>query len=146
MSKPTFASSDTRGIVMLDALIAIVIFSIGILGMVHLLSAAVGLTGAAKYRTDAAMLADQVIAQMWASDTSIGGSLGTNFSSPSGSAYKAWASGVTTLTSYSGLPGAKGTPPKIVVDGNNNVTVTIYWQSPEDTTLHSYVASTQIQP
>ena len=77
---------------MIDALIAIVIFSIGILGMVTLQSAAVNMASSAKYRTDAAMLADQVVAQMWASNNATAGVLATQINSPNGTAYKAWAS------------------------------------------------------
>ncbi|WP_050997930.1 type IV pilus modification PilV family protein [Dyella japonica] len=146
MNRRPRSCRKNRGIVMMDALVAIVIFSIGILGLMHLLSAAVGLTGAAKYRTDAAMLADQVIAQMWTYSNAPSGTIATNFNSPDGAAYKTWAANVTTLTANSGLPGAKGNVPTIVVDGNNNVTVTIKWQSPDDNILHTYVASTQIQP
>ena len=48
-----------------------------------------------------------------------------------------------------GLPGAAANPPTVVVDGNNQVTVTIYWKPPSDPAdqaPHQYVAQTQIQP
>jgi len=139
-----------RGIVMIDALVAVVIFSIGIVGMITLQGQAVNLASNAKYRTDAAMLADQVIAQMWVSNTSAtAGALANNFNSPDGASYKAWATNVTKLTATGGLPGAAANPPTVVVDGNNQVTVTIYWKPPSDPAdqaPHQYVAQTQIQP
>lgn len=143
------AFNRQRGIVMLDALVAIVIFSIGIIGMITLQSQAVNMASAAKYRTDAAMLADQVIAQMWASDIATAGALATNFASPNGAAYKKWATNVTTITQLGSLPGASANPPTISVDANNNVTVTIFWKAPSETAqqpLHQYIATTQIQP
>jgi len=143
------AFNRQRGIVMLDALVAIVIFSIGIIGMITLQSQAVNMASAAKYRTDAAMLADQVIAQMWASDTATAGALATNFASPDGAAYKKWATNVTTITQLGSLPGASANPPTISVDANNNVTVTVFWKAPSETAqqpLHQYIATTQIQP
>lgn len=146
MNKPISPRAIQRGIIMIDALIAIVIFSIGILGMVTLQSAAVNMASSAKYRTDAAMLADQVVAQMWASNNATAGVLATNFNSPNGTAYKAWASDVTSLSANGGLPGAAAHAPTIVVDANNFVTVTISWQAPSDTSVHTYVSTTQIQP
>lgn len=130
-----------RGIVMLDALIAIVVFSIGILGMVHLQAAAVQLAADAKYRTDAAMLADQVIGQMWGDDPA---TLSTNYGA-AGLKYKAWADVVAST-----LPGvdAKTNAPTITIGANNLVTVTVKWQPPQgssnDVNTHSYVSITQI--
>lgn len=140
------ALNRQRGIVMIDALVAIVIFSIGIIGMITLQSQAVNMASAAKYRTDAAMLADQVIAQMWASDINTAGALATNFKSPNGAAFKSWATNVTSLSQQGGLPGAAANPPTISVDANSNVTVTVFWKAPSDAMVHQYVATTQIQP
>lgn len=122
-----------RGIVLLDALIAIVIFSIGILGMVKLQANAVKFSSDAQYRTDAAMLADQVIAQMWNTNQT---TLTTTYASPSGTDFVNWNALVTTL------PGGAGT---IVFSGNNVATVTVTWQGPNDTAgPHAYLSVTQI--
>lgn len=136
-----------QGIVLLDALVAILIFSIGILGMVNLQAAATKLAGDAKYRTDAAMLADQVIAQMWTSDPT---AISTNFAGTAGTGgagYTAWAATLdckSTTASTSCLPAAATYPPSIVVGANNLVTVTVYWKAPNDTGSHNYVSITQV--
>lgn len=57
-----------RGSFVLEALIAILLFAIGILAIVGLQAASIGNAAAAKYRTDASLLANQVIAQMWVAD------------------------------------------------------------------------------
>jgi type IV pilus assembly protein PilV len=144
-----------RGVVLLDALVAIVIFSIGILGLVNLLASAVSLTTDANYRLDAAMIADQVIGQMWGDNSSTleadyigsGGSGGTK--------YAAWVTGLgcgsgSSLTNC--LPGISANPPSIAISQTNAatrpndylVTVTVYWKSPEDQYVHQYVTTTQI--
>ncbi|MEO8999437.1 MAG: hypothetical protein ABI227_11310 [Rhodanobacter sp.] len=149
MKKTSFVPgrASQQGIVLLDAVIAIVIFSFGILGMVVLQAAAIKLAGDAKYRTDAAMLADQVIAQMWTADPS---TLTSSYGSATGAGFTAWKSIVTTIGTGSvprpGLPGAAANPPTIVVGTNNLVTVTVMWQAPNDTGTHSYVSITQINP
>ncbi len=138
------------GFVLLDALIAILIFSVGILGMVALQGTAVKLASDAKLRSDAAMLTDQVIAQMWGSDLTTIGPLATAYKGAAGTggpAYTAWASTMncnSTTASTSCLPGAAANPPTIDVTGANLVTVTVYWQSPNDSGPHNYVSSTQL--
>jgi len=96
--------SAQQGSVVLEALISILIFSIGILAIVGLQAASIKNVAAAKYRTDASLLANQVIGQMWVSDKS-NAALVANFSSPAGANYLAWANTVAQ-----GLPGARKRP------------------------------------
>jgi len=139
--RPRLRLRAQRGIVLIDAMVAVVIFSIGVLGMVALQAAAIKLSGDAKYRSDAAMATEQVIAQMWASDPA---ALAANFRSPEGAAYKTWKDTVTRLTAQSGLPGAGGKPPTIEVNADNIVTVTVYWQAAGDPSYHRYVSTTHV--
>lgn len=53
---------------MLEALIAILIFSLGILAIVALQAISMKLAGDAKYRSDASLLAEELLAKMWVSD------------------------------------------------------------------------------
>jgi type IV pilus assembly protein PilV len=153
-------ASQQRGIVLIDAMVAILIFSVGILGMVALQGSAMEMTGSANYRINAAMLADHVIAQMWATDptqlnTLFEGSGGGDDSS-GGASYTAWAKSMDCTVkphATNCLPGAKANPPSIDVvkqditaSGNTQykVTVTVYWQAPSDSTKHKYVSVTAI--
>jgi type IV pilus assembly protein PilV len=138
-----------RGIVLLDAMIAIVLFSIGILGMLAMQAGATKLAGDAKYRADAAMHADQLIAQMWSSAGNP--ALLTQFVSPAGTSYIAWAKTLNCAdpsASATCLPGVTTTAnlPVVTVDNANAnmVTITISWQPPNGTGLHNYVSVTQI--
>ena len=153
-------ASHQRGIVLIDAMVAILIFSVGILGLVALQGSAIEMTGSAKYRVNAAMLTDQVIAQMWASDPSQLKTLfegnGGGDDSSGGASYVAWAKRLDCTVSkpdLNCLPGAKANPPSIDVaeqdissSGNTQyqVTVTVYWQAPSDSTKHKYVSVTAI--
>jgi type IV pilus assembly protein PilV len=141
----------SKGFVLLDAMVAVLIFSFGVLGMVALQSSAIQLTSNANYRMNAAMLADQVIAQMWTDPTNLAGY------ATGGAQYTTWANTLncsSATKSTSCLPGVTATPPSITigpattyngVNPNYLVTVTINWQAPNDTTAHSYVSITQIQ-
>ena len=57
--------SSVRGIALLEAMVSILIFLVGILGVIGLHSAMMRAQGAAKSRADAAVLASEVVGSMW---------------------------------------------------------------------------------
>jgi type IV pilus assembly protein PilV len=54
-----------QGSMLLEALISILIFSIGILAIIGLQASSIKMSSDAKYRSDASMLANQLISLMW---------------------------------------------------------------------------------
>ena len=141
--------ADTQGgLVLIDGLLAIVLFAVGILGMVALQATAVSASSDAGYRSEAAMAADQVLAQMWSADPA---TLAADFNGQDGvggTKYTAWARGIS-------LPGvsAGANQPSIAVDAANLVTVTVQWSTPWQPAAghgtaapspHTYVVVTQI--
>lgn len=140
---------------LLEALLGILIFTIGIIGLMGMQAAATRATADMKYRAEAALLAEQFINQMWA-DNHL--TLATNYSSPGGVRYTAWLNEV--IASGTGLPGANtaATRPTVaIVQGAQGpapaytvtpttVTVTIRWQGPGEAAAHQYVTTTQLPP
>ena len=116
-----------KGAFLLEALIAILIFSMGILALVGLQATAINSVSESKYRTDAAFLANEIIGRMWVSDRNNIDA----FNYPGGGAQPlaAWADKVDAA-----LPGVGANPPQITVAGNAlngyTVTVTMNWQAP----------------
>ena len=128
---------------LLEGLIAILIFSLGILAIVGMQGAAVKASGDAKYRSDAALLANQLIGAMWVSDRAPA-TLKTSFET-NGTGYNAWLADVGAT-----LPGVAANPPQVVVDAMNpatlgQVTVTIFWQAPNESTAHNHSVIAQIR-
>lgn len=146
------SAHDQQGAMLLEALIAILIFSMGILAIVGLQVASVRMSGDAKYRTDANMLANKVIGQMWVDDRTHAQLLANYGSGASGVAYTNWANEVQVT-----LPGVADEPanqPTIVVApiaGTNTissqVTVTVYWNLPGEpaSSRHSAIVIAQIR-
>jgi len=58
-------AQQQRGSVLLEAMIAILIFSMGILAIVGLQAASLKAVSESKYRVDASFLANQVVSDMW---------------------------------------------------------------------------------
>ena len=64
-----------RGVVLLESLIAILIFSLGILALVGLQAAMITNTSDARYRAEANYIAQQHLGVMWADPNNLGGYL-----------------------------------------------------------------------
>jgi type IV pilus assembly protein PilV len=136
------------GFFLLEALIALLIFSLGILGMVGMGGAAIAAQSDAQYRTEAANYANEIAMQIalnadrgngvgvplvdFAHQPIDGGYCIFSGSASSEPAVVAWVTQVSTAGA--GLPGATATSQQIAVDasptGHNKVTVTICWQPP----------------
>jgi type IV pilus assembly protein PilV len=144
------------GSVLLEAMIAILIISIGILAMVGMQASAINNVSDAKYRSTAGFLADQIVGTMWsqravtvnASNVTVASADTTFQCNPcttGGNAYtQAWAvSGVAAE-----LP--QGTASIAMVNtvlgggSASAVTVTINWQAPKDAVAHKHVVNTYI--
>lgn len=132
------------GVMLLEALIAILIFSVGILALVGLQAAAVKQSTDARYRSEAALLASEIVGQMWVSNRTAA-SLQNNFNTGN-AVYNAWLARVSAT-----LPGVvAGTPtaPTIAVDAQGIVTIAIFWIAPNEpagAAPHRYITIAQIR-
>jgi type IV pilus assembly protein PilV len=129
------STKQQQGILLLEAMIAILLFSIGVLAVVGLQANAMKNVAQSKFRSDAAFLANQIVGQMWADRTNV-----ANYVLPSGSSafVTAWKTQVAaTLPNASGAnaptvaitPTAYAGPPSYTA---YQITVTVRWQTPEE--------------
>ncbi len=113
---------------LLEALLGILIFSVGILAVVGMQSVAVKTVAESKYRMDASFLANDVIGDMWVNRANLASY------AYSGGAYPSVLAGWGDRLDRA-LPGTASNPPTIEIGAGNTVTVTIYWQHPEEAGL-----------
>lgn len=126
---------------LIEALVAIVIFSIGVLALIALQVTSVRQSSNAKYRSDAALLVNQLIGQMWVADRATT-TLQNNFNT-GGALYTPWAAAVQAQ-----LPAAAASAPTVVVGADGQVTVNVYWKAPNEQDTdpqHQYTAIARIQ-
>jgi len=151
---------------LIEALIAILIFSIGILAVVGMQGAAIKNVTDSRSRSEAAFLASELLAQMWVDQNITAG--GANTSNVTKINYDYQGSGgvpprlgtITPPTGWIGrvvtrLPGASqpGVLPKITITGASasgaTVKIEIFWRMPEETSLglppHTHVVMASIQ-
>lgn len=131
-----------RGTYLLEALVAILVFSFGILGLVGIVAQSVRSTNDARYRAEAANLAAAVVGNMWATAPAI---LDAQFGA-GGAQLTAWQTQVAGLlpsATGSNIPQIDLTQPGLSANART-VVVTVFWQLPGDATRHRYVMTAQI--
>lgn len=140
MSITMKSNTGQRGATLLEALIGILIFSIGILALVGMQALAIKHMSHAKYRSDAAYFANEIIGQMWVNRTSLGATYAYAGTGAPPAAIDSW---VTSI--QNGLPGvtAAANRPIITVAGTT-VTVTVRWQLPGGADVHSHTTMAYI--
>jgi type IV pilus assembly protein PilV len=149
------------GMALLEALIGILIFSIGILAMVGMQAASINAVADAQYRIEAVNEANQLLSQLWVnvdrSNTatiqasllafehqSTGAPATCNFSGAAAAnpAIVAWAANLNGGGPGGRplLPGSTPAMQQIDVDTgvSNRVTITVCWLAPGDTTPHRH--------
>jgi type IV pilus assembly protein PilV len=109
------------GVVLLEALAAILIFSFGILAFLWMQASATRQVTDSRYRIEASFVANQILGDMWAHSKNL-------------SQY------VVTDETVATLPNGKRT---VAVNGSE-VTITINWQLPGESKGHRYQAVAQI--
>jgi len=148
-----------HGVMLIEALIAILIFSLGILGMVAMGSVAIAAQSDSQYRTDAANYASEIVSEMaiqlqtasynaaatafntdpvlqtFAHQPTSGGYCSFAGAASSNAAVLEWVSRISgAVDAKRALPGATNVSQQIIVDqtpgAGNRVTVTICWQPP----------------
>ena len=141
-----------RGVMLLEALISILIFSIAVLGLIGLQSAAIKNANDARQRAAAAFYANQIIGQMWADYSNLasyahrtGGAAPTTsscaFTGEDAEVIKTWRSALAADINGSGADGLQ----QIIIGANNVVKVTLCWKNPEESVYHWFTTVAQIQ-
>ena len=132
-SAPSGATARSQGgVMLLEALVAILIFSIGIIALLALQAHSIVQVSQAKYRTDASNLANQIIARMWVDQANLAGYVAKGYAGR-----QDWDALVSST-----LPAGDAA---IDVAGNR-VTVTVRWRQPEDPTVRRYRTVATIMP
>lgn len=112
-----------QGAVLLESLLAVLIFSLGVLALAGLQSAMIKNTDDAKYRAEAAFLAQEVISEIWL----------TGHDNLSGH--------IKTDDPVVQLPGGLVS---VAVSANREVTVTVKWTLPGGS-QHQYIANAMVE-
>ena len=133
-------TKSQEGVMLLEALVAILIFSIGIIAVMGMQAASIAQVTQAKFRTDASYLANQILGKMWVDLPNV-----PSYATSGYTGRAAWnATVASSLPSGTATITVVGTATAVApaVPPGAQVTVTITWKLPEESVTHQYVAST----
>ena len=131
------ARNHQEGVMLIEALVGILIFSIGILALIGMQGVAVKNTNDARYRSEASFLATQIVGTMW-SDVANLGRYDKDFAGTFANrdnwvtTVEARLPGVSVATSTR-LPEIEVGPDVGLALAANEVRVTIHWLQPGET-------------
>lgn len=155
--------SRQQGVVLIEAIVGIVIFLIGILAMIALQAVAISAQNDAQYRVEAANMANRILSEISVNVARTNNGVtpasldafahqpdGTNCnfsgSASTQAAVTDWVTALTSDSSSTRLPGATAAMQQILVTTGtfNQVTITVCWQTAADAvprrhTLVSYI-------
>jgi type IV pilus assembly protein PilV len=112
-----------QGVILLESLIAILIFSMGLIALMGLQAAMIGNTTDAKYRAEAAYIAQKRLGDMWANPTNLGSFVEAN----------------TDISAQ--LPNGRRT---VTLPTANQVQVAVTWQVPGKPDVHNVTLNARI--
>jgi type IV pilus assembly protein PilV len=117
----------SRGFTLIEILIVLLLFSVGLLGLVGLQARAMQVSVGGEDSTRAALLANELASAMWMNNTT---------SLPAAD-ITTWQTRLADPTA-NGLPNGAGT---VSVDSDGLATITVTWRAPQEpaTATHQYV-------
>ena len=148
------APTNQRGVMLIEALVAILIFSIGILAVVGMQAIAIKDVTSAKYRSEAAFLVQELLSQMWTDNGNISAYAYTGAGAPPAK-IQVWVNKVQSrlpdganqfpvVTLTNPVPAAPAVPTGATVQ------ITVKWRLPEEVTQnlqpHSHTVIAYVYP
>ncbi len=129
-----------RGSTLVEGLLAVVVFSVGLVGLLTLLSGAMVDGAQAQYRSEAGLLASDLVGRMWTGDRSLAG-LQERFGEADAAEYLDWRRRVQAA-----LPGVTDSAnvPQVSIGAQRDVTITLGWQAPGESAPHQLLVHTRI--
>jgi type IV pilus assembly protein PilV len=131
-----------RGVMLLEALLGMGLFSIGILALIAMQGTALSSSSDAKYRTDAAFAANQLINTVW-NDRANVSNYAWDGTGTAPSALTSWNTALSTT-----IPGASidtATTPVVTVSTGpaySTVVIKVRWRLPKSTDVRVFTTST----
>jgi len=128
--KTGLTRKSQAGVMLIEALVAILLFSVGVVAVMGMQAVSIEQVSQAKYRTDASYLADQIIGKMWTDQPNL-----ASYATVGYAGRTSWDAVVAST-----LPNGTGT----ITVAAPQVTVTINWRLPNETVTRKFTSIANI--
>ncbi|HEX6138493.1 MAG TPA: hypothetical protein VF059_12615 [Casimicrobiaceae bacterium] len=126
--------SRLRGVFLLEALLALVVFSLATIGLLGVVGAALRESGNAQWRNEALDIAASTLARMWAEDPA---ALAARYdAATNGSGYQALLGAAMRLPGVTPFVNAPVVTIEDGVLGGRRISVTVHWRVPAERDPH----------
>jgi len=152
--KTKYKTNASAGFMLIEVLVSILLFALGIVSLVALQARSVGATDDVQYRAEAIHLANAYMGQMWASGMQ--GTALVNAFQKDGAQWQTFRDRVVGANGFPGIPGGQepevtitdvtltSTDPAVPPVTGADVTITISWADRNEETLHTYVQTSAV--
>lgn len=153
-----FQGGRHGGFSLVEVLVAVLVFSLGVLGLMRLQASAIRMSTDARQRAEATFLADQLFARMLISDRAQAPQFAHRTGGGDGQACGAtgadsahpmvvdWLAQVVATFPTAGANAAEvRNAQQIIVSNNNEVTVRLCWRNSENDTPHRLEVTNKVQ-
>ena len=120
--------ASLRGAFLIEAMIAIVVFSVGMLAILGVVGKMSISSSDARYRVEAAQYAESILAEMRLYDPA---TRATAYAS-GGTRYTAWTTRITAAGALPQTGADSGTAPLAITFNGSQVAIAITWHAPQD--------------
>jgi type IV pilus assembly protein PilV len=136
-----------RGSSLLEGLVSIGVFAIGLLGLAGMTTQLMQQGANAQFRAQASYMAEELIGLATADVANVD-CYRMTASGPNacGNAVATAAVADWRARALAAFPGASAAPPTVTYANDGTLTVTILWQRPQETTQHNHVSITNLYP
>ena len=140
-------SRGQRGATLIEGLISIAIFSLGIIGLGGLQTQLLAFNTQSQFRAQASYLSEELLGLVVADRANAACYTMSATTPPScanaiaQAAAEDWRARVIAT-----LPGAGTTPPAVTLGADGTFGVTLLWQRPTEPTQHNFVSTTNLYP
>ena len=132
-------SRTQAGVMLLEALLGLLIFSIGILAMIAMQAMAMRTTVDSKYRSEAGFLGNEIVGLIWSDPANLANYDTTTNSCTGTATCNTWLTKVQAT-----LPNATDANAPVIAVAGRQVTITIFWQPPGTTTPSNHQVVAQV--
>ena len=145
LSAPRASARTQSGAFLLEALVGVLIFAFGILGLVGLQAQAIRNTNDLQYRGEAIQIANAAMGRMWTMDRT---QIKTSYEGDKGTGGEGYTALVEAAARLPGNDVDDNKPTVTVAAGptttSSQVTVTVRWQLPGEAGPHQYVGTVMV--
>ena len=132
-----------RGVALIEALIAITVLAVGVLGTIYFQGFVMSMTTVSQQRLEASMFSEELLGMVLSDPTNAGCYANAGVTTCASANAAAFMTDWTTRA-QARLPGSSTHPPAVTFAADRSFTITLQWVQKDGATVRNLIVATQI--